>query len=77
MIGRKWILKDCSGELQNSKHLAFVKNVNRMTERTVRTGILLPGVPRDVDGVLVDDEITHAADVSMTKHSGPQDWRYG
>jgi len=52
-------------------------NVNRSTERTVRTGILLPGVPRDVDGVPVDHQVTHAADISMTEHSGPKDWRYG
>jgi len=48
-----------------------------MTERTALTGILLSCVPRDVDGVPVDDQITHAADISMTEHSGPQDWRYG
>jgi hypothetical protein len=50
----------------NSKQLAIVLKVNRTTERTVRTGILLPSVPRDVDGIPVDDQITHAADITMT-----------
>jgi len=52
-------------------------NVNRKTEHTVLTGILLPSVPRDVDGIPVNDQITHAADITMTEDSGPQDWRYG
>jgi hypothetical protein len=43
-------------------------------EHSVHTGVLLAGISRDVNGVSVDDEITHATHITMAEYSSPQHW---
>jgi hypothetical protein len=41
-------------------------------DNTVHTGVLLASISRDVNGISVDDEITHATHITMAEYSSPQ-----
>jgi hypothetical protein len=41
---------------------------------TVHTGVLLAGISCDVNGVSIDDEVTHATHITMAEYSSPQHW---
>ena len=45
--------------------------------RPIFTGILLAGESGQIDGVAIDDEIAHAADVAVSQSGRPQAGRDG